>query len=104
MLTVKGELEWHSHQTKEYRSQQDDMGGLVEDLEDDGKLGKGFTSVDELEEMDLGDGGTRRPTYINASLSEEQKKHVWVLFSEFVGCFAWDYSEMSVLSRDLVEH
>jgi hypothetical protein len=50
------------------------MGGLVEDLEDDGKLGQGFTSVDELEEMDLGDGGTKRPIYINDTLSKEQKK------------------------------
>jgi hypothetical protein len=71
MLTVKGELKWLRHQTKEYRSQQDDMGGSVEGLEDDGKLGQGFTSVDELEEMDLGDGGIRRPTYINSSLSGE---------------------------------
>jgi hypothetical protein len=29
--------------------------------------------VDRLEEMDIGDGTTPRPTYVNADLMDEQK-------------------------------
>jgi hypothetical protein len=39
----------------------------------DGKLGYGFTSVDELEEVDIGFGGRPRPTYVSARLDPEYK-------------------------------
>jgi hypothetical protein len=35
---------------------------------DEGKLGHGFTSVDELQKIDLGDGSKPKPTYISAKL------------------------------------
>jgi hypothetical protein len=35
------------------------------DLADDGKLGYGFTSADELEEVDIGPGDKPRPTFIS---------------------------------------
>jgi hypothetical protein len=69
-----------------------------------GKLGQGFTSVDDLEEVDLGDSCHARPTYINAGLSGEQKDKLCCLLKEFVGCFTWDYNEMLGFSRELVEH
>jgi hypothetical protein len=34
----------------------------------DGKLGHGFTSADELEEVDIGPGDRLRPTYVSAKL------------------------------------
>jgi hypothetical protein len=34
-------------------------------LTDDGKLGYGFTSADELEEVDIGPGDKARPTFIS---------------------------------------
>jgi hypothetical protein len=44
---------------------------VVEDLDDMGKLGQGFSSVDELEENDIGGGGMGLHTYVNASLGKE---------------------------------
>jgi hypothetical protein len=38
---------------------------ICSDLVDDGKLGYGFTSADELEEVDIGLGDKPRPTFIN---------------------------------------
>jgi hypothetical protein len=73
-------------------------------VEDEGKLGHGFTSVDELEKIDLGDGSKPRPTYINAKLEEEYKKELITLLKEFKDCFAWEYHEMPGLDRSIVEH
>ena len=39
----------------------------------DGKLGHGFTSADELEEVDIGSGDRPRPTYVNVKLDLEYK-------------------------------
>ena len=68
------------------------------------KLGQGFTSADPLEKVDIGDGSIPRPTFVNASLSDDCKANLIKLLKEYVGCFAWEYSEMPCLSRDLVEH
>jgi hypothetical protein len=48
-----------------------DTGELVEDFNEVGKLGSGFTLIDELEEIDIGDGDNTWPTYINAALASE---------------------------------
>jgi hypothetical protein len=37
-------------------------------LLDEGKLGHGFTSADELEKVDIGDGSKPRPMFISAKL------------------------------------
>jgi hypothetical protein len=36
--------------------------------EDEGKMGKGFMSTNELEAVDIGDGDKSRPTYVSAKL------------------------------------
>jgi hypothetical protein len=38
---------------------------------DEGKLGYGFTSADELEEIDIGPGDKPRPTFISKKLKPE---------------------------------
>ena len=38
---------------------------FVADFSDDGKLGYGFTSADDLEEVDIGPGDKPRPTFIS---------------------------------------
>jgi hypothetical protein len=43
-------------------------------IEDEWKIGHGFTLADELEKIDLGDGSKPRPTYISAKLEEEYQK------------------------------
>ena len=42
----------------------------------DGKLGHGFTSADELEEIDIGPGDRPRPTYVSAKLDPEYKQEL----------------------------
>ena len=66
---------------------------------DEGKLGYGFTSADDLEEVDLGDGSKPRPTYVSAKLDPEYKSKLIALLREYKDCFAWDYSEMPGLDR-----
>jgi hypothetical protein len=46
---------------------------MVEDLDELGKLGQGFSSMDDLEEVDIGDGVISRPTYVSACLNMSQK-------------------------------
>jgi len=44
---------------------------MDEFLDDDGKLGHGFTSAAALEAVDFGDGDRPRPTFISAKLYPE---------------------------------
>ena len=46
---------------------------MDEFLEDEGKLGHGFTSVDTLEEVDIGDGDRSRLTFISPKLDPGYK-------------------------------
>ena len=76
----------------------------IEDLGDLDKLGQGFTSAGLLERVDIGNRSIPRLTFVNADLSDDCKADLIKLLKEYVDCFAWEYSEMSGLSRDLVEH
>jgi hypothetical protein len=76
----------------------------IEETEDLDKLGLGFMSVDPLEEIDIGGGVTSRPTFVNKNLSVDYKNNLAEFLRDYVDCFAWNYQEMSGLSRDLVEH
>ena len=69
----------------------------------DGKLGHGFTSVDELEEIDIGSRDRPRRTYISAKLDPKYKQELVDLLKEFKDCFAWEYYEMPSLDRSIVE-
>jgi hypothetical protein len=44
--------------------------------------------MDELEEVNLGQEGTSRPTYVRASLTREQKEEMQEMLKEFIDCFA----------------
>jgi hypothetical protein len=70
----------------------------------DVKLGCGFMSADKLEEIDIGDGGKPRPTFISANLDLAFREELIKLLKEYKDCFAWDYSEMPGLDRSIVEH
>jgi hypothetical protein len=52
-----------------YRAHKTDTCEAIEDLDDLGKLGQGFTSDDPLEEVDIGDGIVPRPTFVNKNLN-----------------------------------
>jgi hypothetical protein len=74
------------------------------DSTDDGKLGYGFTSADELEEVDIGPGDKPRPTFISKKLSPCLRELMIASLEEYVDCFVWDYTEMPGLDRSIVEH
>jgi hypothetical protein len=103
-MSVNRDLEWVSRQTMEYHSYTDDAMGMVEDLEELGKLGRGFSSMDDLEEVGIGDGVIYRPTYVSARLNTSQKQEIIELLKAYTCCFVWDYTEMPALCRELVEH
>ena len=77
---------------------------MDEFLEDEGKLGHGFTSADILEEIDIGDGDRLRPMFISANLDPEYKHELKNLLKEYKDYFAWEYYEMPGLDRSIVEH
>ena len=74
------------------------------DFSDDGKLGYGFTSADDLEEVDIGPGDKPRPTFISKKLDPVLREEMIALLKEYRDCFAWDYTEMLGLDRSIVEH
>ncbi|CAJ2674166.1 unnamed protein product [Trifolium pratense] len=49
---------------------------------------------DPLEEIDIGDGSIKRPTYISANIPKDLRDKLVELLKEFKDCFAWDYNEM----------
>jgi hypothetical protein len=57
-----------------------------------------------LDVVDIGDRETQCPTFINANLSAKQKREVLEVLRECIYYFAWNYTEMPGLGRDLVEH
>jgi hypothetical protein len=101
MAAINRDLEWLRRRTAEYCSSTDDAIGVVEDLDELGKLGRGFSSMDEI---DICDGVIPRPTYVSARLDVNQKQEIIELLKAYKCCFAWDYTEMPGLSRELVEH
>jgi hypothetical protein len=71
---------------------------------DEGNLGYGFTSADELEEVDIGPEDKPRQIFISKKLSPELREAMIILLREYTDCFAWDYTEMPGLDRSIVEH
>jgi len=58
---------------------------------------------DPLENVDLGDGSEKRPTYVSAKINKEFKDRIVKLLKEYKDLFAWDYNEIPGLSREIVE-
>ena len=59
---------------------------------------------DPLREVNLGDEGENKPTYISQLLDLKFQTELEALLRRYRDCFAWDYDEMPGLSRELVEH
>jgi len=64
---------------------------------------KKIQAQDPLEEVDLEDGSIKRPTYISFRIGPKLKVQIIVLLKRYKDCFAWDYTEMSGLSKNVVE-
>jgi hypothetical protein len=73
-------------------------------LADDGKLGYGFTSADELEEVDIGPWDKPRPTFVSKKLPLSLREPIIALLKEYSDYFARDYTEMPGLDRSIIEH
>ena len=97
-------VEWLKHRVEQYRANKTDACEAIDDFDELDKLGQGFTSADPLEQVDIGDGSVPRPTFINQNLEADYKVELIAFLKEYVDCFAWDYTEMPELSRELVEH
>jgi hypothetical protein len=74
MMSVSKYLEWLSKQIAEYHSYMDDAMGVVVDLDELGKLSQGFSSMDNLENVDIADGVVPRPTYVSLHLNTSKKR------------------------------
>jgi hypothetical protein len=102
MMSNSKDLEWLSRRTAEYHSYTNTAMGVVEDLDELGKLGRGFSSMDDLEKVDIGDRVIPQPTFVSVHRNMSQKKEIIKLLKAYTCCFAWDYTEMPGLSRELV--
>jgi hypothetical protein len=58
------------------------------DLTDDGKLGYGFTSADELKEIDIGPGDKPWPIFVSKKLHSCLREPMIALLKEYADCFA----------------
>jgi hypothetical protein len=96
-------VEWLQKRVEHYWANKNDMCEAIEGMKNLDKLGLGFMSANALEEIDIGDGITPRPTFVKRDLSADYKSNFIELLREYVDCFAWNYQEMPGLSRDLVE-
>jgi hypothetical protein len=96
--------EWLQQRIDHYLAHKTNTYEAIEDLDDLGMLGQGFTSADPLEEVDIGDGTIPRPTFVNKNLDLMFKLELIKILKEYVDCFARNYNEMPGLSRDLVEN
>ena len=82
----------------------EDSPAFAASFSDDGKLGYGFTSADDLEEVNIGPGDKPQPTFISKKLDPVLREGMIALLKEYRDCFAWDYTEMPGLDRSIIEH
>ena len=103
-MSTQKNVEWLRHRMEQYRSIMNDMCEDIEDFDEVEKLGQDFSSADPLEEIDIRDGITPRPAFVNKNMSLEHKDAIIKLLRDFVDCFVWNYYEMPGLCQELVEH
>jgi hypothetical protein len=70
-MSTQKNVEWLQHRTEQYQSITNEVCEAIEDFDEVEKLGQGFSSADPLEEIDIGDGITPRPTFVNKNMSLE---------------------------------
>jgi hypothetical protein len=87
-MSTQKNVEWLRHCTEQYRSTTNDMCEAIEDFGEVEKVVQGFSSADPLEEIDMGDGITPRPAFVNKNMSLEHKYAIIKLLRDYVDCFA----------------
>jgi hypothetical protein len=88
MTMATRDLDCLSRRTTEYHSSKDNAMGMVEDLDEIGMLGWGFSSMDDLEKVDIGDGVIPQPTYVSVRLNTSQKQEIIELLKAYMCYFA----------------
>jgi hypothetical protein len=83
------------------RSSNSSVEDIVEEFRDLDKLGQGFTSANPLEEIDIGDSKSSRPTFVNQTLETDPRDKMIGLLKEYSDCFAWNYAEMPIVEHRL---
>jgi hypothetical protein len=78
-------------------------GSIIEEYRDLDKLGQIFTLADPLEEIDIEDGKTPGPTFVNNTLECDPRDKMIGLLKEYSDCFAWNYSIESATSRCAIQ-
>jgi hypothetical protein len=86
-MNVQKNVKWLRHCMEQYRSTTNDMCEAIEDFEELEKLGHGFSLADPLEEIDIGDGITPRPTFVNKNMPLEYRDAIIKLLKEYVNYF-----------------
>jgi hypothetical protein len=97
-MSTQKNVEWLWHHTEQYQSIMNDMGEAIEDFDEVEKLGHGFSLADPLAEIDIGDGITPSPTFVNKNMSLEHKDAIIMLLRNYIDYFGWNYREMPGLS------
>jgi hypothetical protein len=87
-MSAQKNVEWLRHRIEQYRSTTNDMCEAIKDFDEIEKLGQGFSSADPLEEIDIRNGITPRPTFVNKNMSLEHKDAIIKLLKDYVDCFA----------------
>jgi hypothetical protein len=72
-MSTQKNVEWLRHHTEQYRSTTNNMCEAIENFDKVEKLGQDFLSANALEEIDIGDGITPMPTFVNENMSLEHK-------------------------------
>jgi hypothetical protein len=80
-------IEWLRHRMEQYQSITHNMCEAIEVFDEVEKFGQGFSSVDPLEEIDIGDGITPWLTLINKNMALEHKDAIIKLLRDYVDCF-----------------
>ncbi|WP_458473062.1 hypothetical protein, partial [Haemophilus sp. SZY H57] len=62
------------------------------------------STVDELNEVNLGEEGEHRPTFLSANLTQEEVGSYVKLLKEYRDVFAWNFKEMPGLDPKIAVH
>jgi hypothetical protein len=79
-MSMQKNVEWLWHRTEQYRP-------IMNDIDEVEKLEQGFSLVNPLEEIDIGDGITPRPTFVNKNMSLEHKDAIIKLLRNYIDGF-----------------
>jgi hypothetical protein len=77
-------VDWLQKHVEHYQANKNDMCEDIEEMEDLDKLGPSFMSVDPLEEINIGDGVTPRPTFVSKNLSADYKSNLVKILREYI--------------------